>query len=86
MSRFLWFTVYKSSSSTSIFVWYAKHSKCDVIVNRCLRLKNQYFFNHDFLHSGTPLLHVPTYEVEQAVWFTAQLLLQKISFPLRLSG
>ena len=32
-----------------------KHSKCDVIVNRCLRLKNQYFFNHDFLHSATPL-------------------------------
>jgi len=45
---------YTSSSSTSIFVCYAKQWKCDVIVNRCLRLKNQYFFNHDFLHSGTP--------------------------------
>jgi len=51
----------------------AKHWKCDVIVNRCLRLKNQYFFNHDFLHSGKPLLHQERWSIPQAghsiLWF-----------------
>ena len=48
MSRYLRFTVYTSSSYTSIFVCYAKHSKCDVIVNRCFWLKKSVFFQSRF--------------------------------------